>query len=183
MLLRRLERKDLDVLVDWLDDAAFRRFIYGDDERLKRQMGSHILALLGGALSMPTAAAGHFVCDAGERGPVGLASVFDLCWRNRSCTVSTYKAPGSSPEAFYDGACYGILEYCFDELNLHRAATRVDAKDEAAWQAYERAGARREAVLRGHGLRDGQPSDVYGYGVLRGEFELARKGRPQEAGV
>jgi RimJ/RimL family protein N-acetyltransferase len=174
--LRRPERRDLDVVVDWLGDPAFRRFLYGDNERIKQQMGSHILALLGGAMSMPTSTAGHFICDVEERGPAGLASVGDLSWRNRSCSVSVYSAESLAPEIFYRGACFAIVEYCFDELNIHRVSMRVDAANTAARQAYEHLGATQELVLPRHGLRDGSPSDVYGYGVLRAEFDAARAG-------
>ncbi len=172
--LRRLERSDLDVVVDWLADPAFRRFLYGDNERIKQQMGSQILGILGGAFAMPQAAAGHFICDLAGTGPVGLASIMDLSWRNRSCLVSTYMAVSVEPDVFYSGVWYRSLEYCFDELNLHRVSARVDASNEAAQRAVERAGGRRELVLRGHAQRDGTPCDVYGYGVLRVDFDRAR---------
>lgn len=177
MLLRRPERNDLDVVVDWLSDPAFRRFLYGDNERLKQQMGSQILAILGGALTMPSASAGHFICDLAGTGPVGLASVMDLSWRNRSCLVSTYMAVSVDPGIFYHGACYRVLEYSFDEMNLHRVSARVDATNLVAQRAYEAAGGERELVLRGHALRDGTPCDVHGYGVLRADFDRARSSR------
>lgn len=182
--LRRPERNDLDVVVDWLSDPAFRRFLYGDNEKIKQQMGSHILALLGGALAMPIASAGHFVCDAEGRGLVGLASVQDLSWRNRSCAVSIYMAAGDDTREFYGDACFRIVEYCFDELNLHRAIARVDASTADAQKAYERIGGVRELVLRQHALRDGSPCDVYGYGMLRSDFDAARaRINANEAGV
>jgi RimJ/RimL family protein N-acetyltransferase len=174
MQLRRPERNDLDVVVDWLADPAFRRFLYGDNERIKQQMGSQIFAILGGALAMPLAAAGHFICDLAGEGPVGLASIVDLSWRNRFCLVSTYMAESVEPVAFYNGVWYRSLEYCFDEVNLHRVSARLDASNEAALRAFERAGGKRELVLRGHAQRDGTPCDVYGYGVLRAEFDRAR---------
>ncbi len=182
LTLRRPERSDLDVVVDWLSDPAFRRFIYGDNERMKRQMGSQILAMLGGALTMPIATAGHFICDAENRGPVGLASVLDLSWRNRSCTVSTYNAQRHDAAAFYEGACFRIVEYAFDELNLHRVSARVDAADTLAQDAYARLGAVREVVYHRHALRDGSPCDVYGYGLLRADFDAIRAegGRQQD---
>jgi len=171
--LRRPERNDLDVVVDWLSDPAFRRFLYGDNDKIKQQMGSHILALLGGALAMPIATAGHFICDAGGHGPVGLASVQDLSWRNRSCAISIYLGAGDDAKWYYSEACFRIVEYCFNELNLHRASARVDASNADAQKALEAVGGVRELVLRSHALRDGSPRDVYGYGVLRAEFDAA----------
>jgi RimJ/RimL family protein N-acetyltransferase len=173
--LRRPERSDLDVVVDWLRDPAFRRFLYGDNEKIKQQMGSHVLALLGGAFGVPIAAAGHFICDAGDHGLVGLASVQDLSWRNRSCTVNIYMANGDEAAKFYGEACFRIVEYCFDELNLHRASARLDSSNEEGQKAFEQIGGARELVLRGHALRDGSPCDVYGYGVLRDDFAVVRR--------
>lgn len=172
--LRRPERRDLDAIVDWMGDAAFRRFLYGDNERIKQQMGSHILALLGGAMSLPASTAGHFVCDVEGHGPAGLASVHDLSWRNRSCSVSVYAAGVLDAEPFYESACAAIVCYCFDELNLHRVSARIDSSNEAARRAFERIGGHLELTLRGHGLRDSSPCDVHGYGVLRTDFEAKR---------
>jgi RimJ/RimL family protein N-acetyltransferase len=71
-------------------------------------------------------------------------------------------------------AFFRAMEYCFDELNLHRVNAFVYSFNEASWRIIEKIGAVRELTLREHVARDGTLHDVYGYGLLREEFEAFR---------
>lgn len=175
--LRRPERADLDVIVDWMGDPEFRMFMFGDSEPKPMHMGQQALSLLGGVQSLPSATAGQLVLDEPARGPVGLASFQELSWRNRWCVVAAYLAAEHRSDELINDAVQTLLTHCFDELNLHRAGMRVEALDIAAQRACERLGAKRELLMRGYVMRDGRPADVYAYGVLRAEFDAARAGK------
>ena len=174
--LRRPERADLDVIVDWMGDPGFRMFMFGDSEPKPMHMGQQALSLLGGVQGLPTTTAGQLILDEPGQGPVGLASFQELSWRNRWCVVAPYLAAEYRNETRVDEAVQTLFSHCFDELNLHRAGMRIEALDAAVQRACERLGAKRELVMRGYVMRDGRPADVYAYGVLRAEFEAARAG-------
>jgi RimJ/RimL family protein N-acetyltransferase len=80
-------------------------------------------------------------------------------------------------ERDYWGNGYGtdamrlMLRFAFDELNLQRVSLGVYAYNPRAIRSYEKAGFRREGVLRSDCLRDGQRWDSAFMGILREEWE------------
>jgi RimJ/RimL family protein N-acetyltransferase len=79
-------------------------------------------------------------------------------------------------ERNYWGNGYGtaamrlMLRFAFDELNLQRVSLGVYAYNPRAIRSYEKAGFRREGVVRGDCRRDGQQWDTVFMGVLRDEW-------------
>lgn len=79
-------------------------------------------------------------------------------------------------ERDYWGNGYGteamrlILRFAFDELNLQRVSLGVYAYNPRAIRSYEKAGFRREGVVRGDCHRDGQHWDSVFMGILREEW-------------
>jgi RimJ/RimL family protein N-acetyltransferase len=63
-----------------------------------------------------------------------------------------------------------ILRYAFTELNVRRVSLNVFAYNPRAIRSYEKAGFRREGVVRGDCHRDGQRWDSVFMGVLRDEW-------------
>ena len=62
-----------------------------------------------------------------------------------------------------------LLSYAFGEMGLHRVGLQVFPSNEGAIRAYEKAGFRREGVLREAALIDGERTDIIVMGALRGE--------------
>ena len=71
---------------------------------------------------------------------------------------------------FASEAVSRLLDYAFEELNLHRIVAIADCRNEPSWTLLERVGLRRE----GHFLKSvwfkGEWSDEYLYAVLRDEW-------------
>jgi RimJ/RimL family protein N-acetyltransferase len=57
----------------------------------------------------------------------------------------------------------------FESLDLHRIELVTDADNERGIRAYEKAGFKREGILRGKRQRYGQPIDMLMMSVLRQE--------------
>ena len=173
--IRRAERDDLDTVVAWMEDPEFEHFLYGDPARSPKQIRDQIVAMLGRAVGHTMPGGIYLMIDSREYGPVGLFSLQHLSWRNRSCSIDLYignkKMRGRLTTAI---SLYRVLEYCFDELNLHRVAAIIYAFNTASWRIFEKTGAVRELSLRDHIKRDGTFHDVYCYGLLRSEFEALR---------
>jgi len=68
-----------------------------------------------------------------------------------------------------DAMCL-ILRYAFAELNLRRVSLGVFAHNPRAIRSYEKAGFRREGLVRSDCLRDGQRQDSVFMGILRDEW-------------
>jgi len=102
---------------------------------------------------------------------IGFVVLFNLKWSNRTADM----AIGIGDKA-YRGKGYGqdalklILNYAFNELNLHRVSLTVMSYNDAAIKAYERVGFVLEGTQRQAVLRQGKRYDMLMYGILRDEF-------------
>lgn len=173
--LRRADRDDLDVVVEWMEDPDFQRFLYGDPSRSPRQIREQIIGMLGRTGSQQLPQALYLMVDS-EDGPIGLLSLQNISWRNRSCSIDLYigrKELRSSLAAAV--AFFRAMMYAFDELNMHRVSAYIYSFNTASWRIMEKSGAKREMVMKDHILRDGESYDMYGYGFLRPEYEALKQ--------
>ena len=175
-LLRRAEREDLDAVIAWMDDPDYLHFLYGDAVQSPRQVRDNIVAMLGRGQTNMVPGSIHLLIDHIETGPFGLVSLQKISWRNRSCMIDLYIGDKSRRGKIETGvAMYRAIEYCFDELNLHRVGAHIYAFNSPSWRLMERSGAKRELTLREHVTRDGRLHDMYCYGLLRSEFDAFRE--------
>jgi RimJ/RimL family protein N-acetyltransferase len=180
--IRRAERDDLDTVVAWMEEPDFQHFLYGDPAQSPRQVRERIVLMLGRSVGHTMPGGVYLLIDSPSAGPIGLVSLQNISWRNRSCSIDLYIGMKHLRNRIVTAiAVSRSLEYCFDELNLHRVAAYIYAFNTASWRIFEMAGARRELSLAKHVLRDGELHDVYGYGLLREEFDEVRRARPRAA--
>ncbi|HOF40285.1 MAG TPA: GNAT family protein [Candidatus Hydrogenedentes bacterium] len=176
IFIRRAEREDLDTVVEWMEDPDFQLFLYGDVTRSQRQIREQIVGLLGRAPGHTMPAAFQLILDSEADGPVGLVLLQNVSWRNRSCSLDVYVGQKNLRKGIVIGlAFYRIMEYCFDELNLHRVSAYIYSFNTPSWRIMERSNAKRELTLKDHVVRNGELHDMYGYGLLRREFDELRE--------
>jgi RimJ/RimL family protein N-acetyltransferase len=174
--IRRAERDDLDTVVRWMEDPDFLYFLYGDPARSPRQVREKIVGMLGRATGHTMPGGIYLIVDSPKLGPLGLLSLQNISWRNRSCSVDLYIGQAQLRNKMVAAAAlYQTLEYCFFELNLHRITAYIYSFNTASWRMFEKTGARREVTLADHIVRDGQAYDLYCYGLLRPEFDALRE--------
>jgi len=173
--LRRADREDLDAVVAWMEDEDFQHFLYGDASRSPKQIREQIVNMLGRSAMHTTPSAVYLLVDSPVHGPIGLVSLQQISWRNRHCSLDVYIGNKQFRNGIFAGmATFRALEYCFDELNLHRVNAFIYAFNRPSWRTFEMTGAVRELTMPGHVARDGELHNVYGYGLLRREFETFR---------
>jgi len=174
--LRRAERDDLDTVVSWMEHPDFQQFLYGDPARSPRQIREQIVGMLGRATGHTMPGGIYLLIDSKEHGPIGMLSLQNISWRNRNCSIDLYMGDEKHRSGMVAAiSVYRALEYCFDELNLHRVSAFIYAFNTPSWRIFEKTGAQRELTLKEHVARDGKLHDVYGYGLLRSEFEALRQ--------
>lgn len=107
---------------------------------------------------------------------LGIVELDGIMWPHRHAWLSI-----AIGEARNRGRGYGadalalILRFAFDELNLHRVQLSVFSYNQPAIALYEKLGFIREGAYREHLRRDGAWYDMYLYGMLRHEWEAARR--------
>lgn len=102
---------------------------------------------------------------------IGFVVLFNIKWSNQSAVM----AIGIGDKA-YRGKGYGqdalklLLNYAFNELNLHRVGLTVMSYNTDAIKAYERVGFVLEGTQRQAIQRQGKRYDLLTFGILRDEF-------------
>ncbi len=170
VFLRRADRDDLDTVVEWMEDTDFHHFLYGDPARSPKQVREQIVGMLGRTLSQTMPNGVYLLIDSDD-GPMGMLSLQNISWRNRSCSLDLYIRKEFRSRAVAALAFFRAMEYAFHELNLHRISAYIYSFNSPSWRLMEFSGAKRELVLKDHVARDGKLYDLYAYGLLRDEFE------------
>jgi RimJ/RimL family protein N-acetyltransferase len=175
VFIRRADREDLETIVSWMEDPAFQRFLYGDPARSPKQIREQIVGMLGRSAARTLPSGIYFMADSPKYGPVGLFSVVNMSWRNRSCNIDSYICENRRNGMFSTVAFYRVLEYCFRVLNMNRINIYIYGFNTRSWRLFELTGAKQELVLRQHVARDGELYEMYGYGLIRPEFDTFRE--------
>lgn len=71
-----------------------------------------------------------------------------------------------------------MLQYCFDTLNLHRVEGQHDASNPASGRVMEKAGMKKEGLLRGRVWNKDRFVDTVMYGILRDDWVAAHPSSP-----
>ncbi|MCX5769089.1 MAG: GNAT family protein [Candidatus Hydrogenedentes bacterium] len=177
--IRRAEREDLDTVVAWMEDSDFQLFLYGDPARSPKQIREQIVSMLGRSSAQTVPGGLYLIIDSAAHGPLGLLSLQNISWRNRNCSIDLYMGRKEMRHKLVAGiSFYRAMQYVFEELNLHRVNAYIYSFNEASWRILERMGGVRELTLPEHVARDGKLYDLYGYGLLRHEFEAFKEKNP-----
>jgi len=167
LVLRALTLDDLDDHHRLFSDPDVVRFLY--DEPLTRdEAAAHLAGRLGAELPVDggwmNLAVEHDDTYVGE---VGLAVSRP---EHRQCEIGYSFLPEAHGRGYATEAAAAMLALCFDELDAHRVAGRIEARNEASARLLERLGMRREAHLRENEFVKGEWNDEVIYAITEDEW-------------
>lgn len=173
--LRRPEREDLPLFVQWLNDPEVRAGIsmylpigMAEEENWFEEMIRRPQDERGLTVEIP-----H---GDGWR-PIGSTSLFAFDWRIRSAEFGILIGDKTVWNHGYGTEVTRLmLDHGFGTLNLNRIQLRVNVTNPRARRAYEKAGYVHEGSMRQAVFAEGVYSDLDLMSVLRSEWEAARKG-------
>lgn len=112
------------------------------------------------------------ICEKENGQLIGTIGLHKVDWKNRNAElgIAIWKKE-------YWGRGYGtdaikaLLKYAFHELNLHRVYLRVYNFNKRAIRCYEKAGFKKEGVMREAFWRNGEWHDTILMSILQSEFK------------
>jgi RimJ/RimL family protein N-acetyltransferase len=171
--LRRPEKADLPLFVEWLNDldvraglAMYNPMSMAEEERWFENM-----------LELPQdeRALTIEIPDGDGWRPIGSTGLFAFDWRIRSAEFGIMIGDKTVWNQGYGTEVTRLmLTHGFGTLNLNRMQLRVNTTNPGARRAYEKAGFVHEGTLREAVFSDGTYSDLELMSVLRSEWEAAR---------
>lgn len=168
ILFRPLEEKDSDRLFAWRNSDDVRVYMY-NDQLIPRFVHDTWFA---GAL---TDSWRHYFVIVSNDIPVGLANFYDIRPSARSCSWAYYLGdPSTRGQGI--GACveYMMIERAFGDMALNKLWCEVLVSNEAVWKLHHSFGFVTEAHFRQHIIRGDGAHDVYGLGLLTGDWTERR---------
>ncbi len=106
-----------------------------------------------------------------DKKPIGSAGIFRISWFDGRAYLGL-----SIGESNYWGQDIGtevtqlMVEYAFNELNLHKIYAIIAVLNEASWHCAEKNGFQREGLLKEDTFIDGKYVDYYLYSLLKDEW-------------
>lgn len=172
--LTALNRADAAVMARWEYDNEYLRLM--DSSPARPRSEDEIARWLDSAARSNTEFTfGVRLLDSDDL--IGWAQLDGIIWTHGTSALGI----GVGNRSFWDRG-YGtealalLLDFAFDELNLHRVFLTVFSYNPRAIHLYEKLGFQREGLYREHLQRDGQRFDMLLYGILRREWAARRNG-------
>jgi RimJ/RimL family protein N-acetyltransferase len=168
--LTRLTRDDSPAMALWTHDTGYLRL--QDTEIAAMETPEEVAAFIDRENESSTAYLFgiHRNSDEALIGTVGL---FDIAWGSRTAWVGVGIGRREDWSKGYGSeAMELVIQYAFDELNLHRLQLTVIDYNPRAIGMYEKLGFVREGNYREFIERDGARHDLLLYGLLRPEWRL-----------
>ena len=160
--LRPMTYDDTDLIVQWRNsDSVRKNFIYQAlFTRESHENWIRTKVETGDVVQM-------IICETGTDKPVGSVYVRDIDYTHHKAEYGIFIGEESARGKGYGTATAKLMiQYCFEELKLHRLFLRVYADNIQAIRSYEKAGFEREALLRDDVCIEGQYRDIVLMGIL-----------------
>ncbi len=165
--LRPLERDDAPTLLPWVNDqdviATLMMYtpksLQAELEFIEHASKSDTEIVLGIALK-------------GSDKLIGTTGLHRIDWKNRHCMFGILIGDKTEWDKGYGTETTRLMvSYAFETLGMHRVWLHVYEYNHRAIRAYEKAGFRREGVLREAHYHDGRFHDVIVMGLLRSDLK------------
>jgi RimJ/RimL family protein N-acetyltransferase len=175
VLLRPVEERDLPLLVRWRNNPADRRLFFSPfliSEGGQKKWYERLLADQAHML---------FMIETVEGQTVGTIGLDGIDWRNQQAELGQfYIDPEMRGRDYPLEATVLIVQYAFEELNLHRLQGAFYDFNQGPMTMAQFFGFRREAVLRKAAFAGGEFHDKIILGLLREEWRAEWGGKEEE---
>lgn len=156
IFLRKMSEEDTDLIVAWRNsDAVRKNFIYQEPfTRQSHENWVRTMVETGRVVQL-------MICETKDFRPVGSVYLRDIDHTHRKAEYGIFIGEsGARGRGLGTAAARLMIEYAFEELELHRVFLRVYADNLQAIRSYEKAGFVREAYLRDDVCIEGQFRDM-----------------------
>jgi UDP-4-amino-4,6-dideoxy-N-acetyl-beta-L-altrosamine N-acetyltransferase len=166
--LRPVETSDRERLLTWRNSPQVAAFMYSDHLIAREEHDRWFDGLAGNPRR----------CDwiiLLEGVPVGLTSLVDIDTAQGRGTIARYIAEeGARGKGVGGFAEFKIADHAFGALGLRKLWSEVLATNQAALASHLSSGFQQEALLRAHVVKQGQPINVIGLGLMAEEWRDRR---------
>ncbi len=166
--LRAVTESDRERLRDWRNSPEVAAYMYSDHLIGQAEHDRWFDGLAGDPRRL------YWVIEL-DGTPVGLTSLTDIDRVQGRGTIARYLGvPGARGLGVGAAAEFKVIDHAFTHLGLRKIWSEVLESNRVAWGLHLANGFQREALFRAHVVKDGQPRDVVGLGLLAEDWRAHR---------
>ena len=172
IMLRALELEDMELLRETINDPYFERMVGGWSFPVSKNAQLKWFESLGSNQSNYR----YAIESLETKEFFGMISLLNIDWKNRSgMTAIKLSKKGLSGKGIATDAEFTLMEYVFNELNLHRLTADVLKYNTPSVSLHKKIGGIVEGVKREAVFKNGQYNDVLCFGILKEDYIKAAK--------
>ncbi|HET6872670.1 MAG TPA: GNAT family protein [Sporolactobacillaceae bacterium] len=159
---------DAEIMAVWQEDDVYQRLV---DTDFARPVSVEALAASDVREQSDLSHVSFRIRTNEDDRLIGFVALFNIEWNNRCATMAIGIGDEKDRGKGYGAeALQLILNYAFNELNLHRVGLDVISYNQPAIRSYKRAGFKEEGVVREAVFREGCYYDRIYMGILQSEW-------------
>lgn len=170
--LTAIEEEDIKTIASWYSDADFLRYFdkVPACPKTEQQLTEWINKCQTSNNCFPFA-----IRSVEDNRTIGYIELDNVQWWNGVANLGIgIGSKGQRGKGYGREAMELLLEFAFNEINLHRVQLNVFSYNERAIMLYEKVGFQREGCYREFVHKDGQYFDMYLYSILSHEWKSER---------
>ncbi len=175
ILLRAIEEKDAQLLWKLINDPTIEHYTLGGNYPVGEHEQRQWIANYHNSDRLI-----RFIVEVEGGAAIGMVMLTGIDWKNRSAHIG-YKCDLNSPDRRKGDmklAVSALLDYAFNELNLHRIEAEMLEYNTASQNMARAMGMVQEGRRRRCVFRSGAYHDVLVMGLLEDEWRKKRRGNP-----
>lgn len=168
--IRAIEKTDIDEIMKWINDPEVMKNL------LMRYPVSRFQEekWIENALSSDNPRNKVFALETHDGIYLGGIGLHAIDWENRNAEAGIVIGKKEYWNKGYGtDAMITLLEFAFNQMNMHRVYLRVFGYNLRGVKSYEKCGFKKEGVLRKDRYQNGEYHDTIIMGILRDEFQKA----------
>lgn len=170
MLLRKLEKKDITGMLEWMHDSNVNKYFRFDAAKMDRKKAEQFVEKAVNQFAEKTSF--HYAIVNDEDVYLGTISLKNINYEagNAEYAISLRKC--CQRKGIGSAATIEILRIAFEDLGLERVYLNVIAENEPAIQFYEKTGFIYEGEFRRHLLVRNKLSSLKWYAILKEDYVM-----------
>lgn len=166
--LRKVDRNDIERYHSWRNDTDV---MFSTNPSLDLYSFEDTKDFVENVLINAASSKSYIIVEMTKEISIGITSLINIDFKNRNaeCIIDIgekeYWGQGYGTEALHI-----LVNYAFQELNLHRVSLRVFSFNEKAIHLYKKLGFKEEGTSRQSLFRNGKWYDLIHMGVLKAEY-------------
>jgi len=167
IMLRAIEKKDLDMLLEMINDPDTENMTGGYSFPVsEHQQAKWFENLNNDKNELRT------VIEAKDHGGIGIATLTDIDWKNRTAQmhIKITTSKDLRGKGYGTKASKAILKYAFENLNLNLVYADIIEYNIISQKMVEKAGLKKEGILRNRIYKAGKYHNFAVWSIERGEW-------------